>query len=88
MEELFEPSAQPNESEWFALNENGQRERPMSAEEVAEVKKLLEDDLAAAAQRREELESVESTPGIELTGGFLPIETSEVLQPVSDQLAS
>ena len=29
------------ESDWFILNENGQRERPMTEDEVADVKKML-----------------------------------------------
>ena len=42
LEELFRPSDTPQESDWFILNENGQRERPMTEEEVADVKKMLE----------------------------------------------
>ena len=40
------------ESDWFILNENGQRERPMTEEEVADVKKmLLEEQLEEISAR-------------------------------------
>ena len=81
LDQVFQPSAQPEESEWFVLNENGQRERPMTAEEIADVKRMLSDHSTET-----EPEQAEETNPIELTGGFLPIEGAN--PAISDQVAS
>ena len=55
------------ESDWFILNENGQRERPMTEEEVADVKKmLLEEQLEEiSAQDKIADRSTDVAPSVE-----------------------
>ena len=58
LEELFRPSDTPQESDWFILNENGQRERPMTEEDEKLLEGVTELDMRSsdARKQRQELE--------------------------------
>merc|ERR1719464_1210851 len=43
LDQVFEPSATPTDSDWFILDESGKRRRTMSKNEIEEVKHIIEE---------------------------------------------